>query len=526
MELRPAHRHHAARTAPAHGAARALGPVLLVGLALLVYRPWIAAPFSTLDFGEFLPLLRAHGPVGGFLAVVRYFTGHGRSTWLTYGFISFNWLVVGDWAHGWDLLRFVLMLGVVALAYRLMRRLGCSRTGATAGAALLVVASPAQGAWTRMTGEPLGLAALLGASLLALDYRAARRWLPRAAAIALLVAAAVMAKEVLAVGALPVVVLAACWRPGRGLRPPRLDRRTVAVVGLVSAAVAATAVIVLATLAQVEAGGYAQLYGRAAPTTFRYGLYLRFMGLPLTRTSPDAVRMVAALLGSVAALGWALLLHRARTRDARLLSLLLLLLVPAMGAAVFLPWPAMERFYAFPFSAGPAVLLAVGVTALLRRSRPVWVIAPVAAALALCAAEATAFANEARAVRLVNGDLARELARMPAGDTVFVAVRHVEAHAWMGPGATLQRYLTGVRRMPAHAAPVLVDLHCARAAERLRQSPRRVGVIAYNQDCRQLPAPARVVSRTHEAVDLLLLSRVESPYLVRIWPPTTAAAAP
>jgi hypothetical protein len=51
-------------------------------------------------------------------------------------------------------------------------------------------------------------------------------------------------------------------------------------------------------------------------------------------------------------------------------------------------------------------------------------------------------------------------------------------------------------------------------------------MIAYNQDCRQLAGPARVVSRTHEAVDLLLLRRVESPYLVRIWPPTTAAAAP
>ena len=78
--------------------------------------------------------------------------------------------------------------------------------------------------------------------------------------------------------------------------------------------------------------------------------------------------------------------------------------------------------------------------------------------------------------------------------------------------------------MPAHATPVLADLHCVRAAERLRQSPRPVGMIAYNQDCPQLTGPARVVSRTHGSVDLLALSRSEAPYLVRIWPPTTAAA--
>ncbi|HET7233980.1 MAG TPA: phospholipid carrier-dependent glycosyltransferase, partial [Longimicrobium sp.] len=208
-----------AAAAPRAASARALAaPALLLVAALLVYHPWAAAPLSVLDFSEFLPVLRTPGgPVKHFIDLAHYFAGHGRSAWVTYAWISLNWTLFGDWAVGWDLLRFALMSGVVALSYLFLRRVGCSPLGAGAGAALLVVASPGQEGWTRLTGEPLGLAALLGAALLALGYRGARRWPARALAIALLLALAVLAKEVLAVAALPVLILCACWRPGRGL---------------------------------------------------------------------------------------------------------------------------------------------------------------------------------------------------------------------------------------------------------------------------------------------------------------------
>jgi len=494
---------------------------LLAAVALLVYRPWVAAPFSTLDFSEFLPLLRAPGGVvGHFVILAKYFAGHGRSAWVTYAWISLNWSLFGEWARGWDLLRFALMCGVAGLAWAFLRRVGCSAAGATAGAALLVVGTPAQEGWTRLTGEPLGLAALLGAAMLALGYPAARRWPARAAAIALLLGLAVLAKEVLAVCALPVVLLAVFGLPARGPVKLSLGRRTGAVVALSLLSVGAAALLVVATLRAAPASGYAQSYGHGALNSVRYTLTLQLMGLPISRTLPLPVRVAAALLGSVAALGWALLLHRPQRRDGRLLALVLVLMVPALGAAVYLPWPRVERFYALPFLAGPVVLLGVGVTGLMRRVGPLYALLPVVAGLTLAAADAAAHADEAVAIRQMNGTLARALGTMPGVDTVFVALPRSEfaAQAWQGPGPTLRRYAvaTGVAGVNA---PAVLDADCGEVAARFRGPPRRVAFISYAQACGPLPAGARTVERPYGYLNLLSLRRLPRVARAELWLP-------
>ncbi len=498
-------------------AERAAAPLFLLVLALCVYRPWIAAPFSILDFGEFIPLMRGNGPVDGYAELVRYFAGHGRSTWVTYGWIQLNWLLVGDWAHGWDLLRFALLVGVTWLGYAFMRRLGCSRLGAAIGASLLVVSTPAQGAWTRMTGEPIGLAALLGASMLALEYRTAARWLPRAAAIALLLAVAVLCKEVLAVLTPLVVVLAGCWQRGRGLQRPRLDRRTLGLAALSAAAVAGTAVIVLVTLAGAESAGYANSYGSGTITDLRVEMHWKLMALPLSRTYREPGRLATGLLAAVVALGWALLIHRQRSRDGRLVGMLLLMLVPLLGVAVFLPWPIMEPFYAYPFSAATAVLLGLAATALLRRVHPAWVAAPVALALAVAALDTVARADQARDIRLVNGELARELAKVPAGDTVLVAATTLHRTAWSGPAHTLQRYLGAILLMPKEAQPMLVDVRCSTVAPQMARAPESLRVVTYNQPCMPLPHGTRVIQRRYSYLNLLSFETIESPFSTSLW---------
>lgn len=430
-------------------AERAAAPLFLLVLALCVYRPWIAAPFSILDFGEFIPLLRGNGPVDGYVELVRYFAGHGRSTWVTYGWIQLNWMLVGDWAHGWDLLRFALMVGVTWLGYAFMRRLGCSRLGAAIGASLLVVSTPAQGAWTRMTGEPIGLAALLGASMLALEYR--------------------------------------------------------------------TAAIVLVTLAGAKSAGYANSYGSGTITDLRVEMHWKLMALPLSRTYREPGRLATGLLAAVVALGWALLIHRQRSRDGRLVGMLLLMLVPLLGVAVFLPWPIMEPFYAYPFSAATAVLLGLGATALLRRVHPVWVAAPVALALAVAALDTVARADQARDIRLVNGGLARELAKVPAGDTVLVAATTLHRTAWSGPAHTLQRYLDAILLMPKEAQPVLVDVRCSTVAPQMARAPESLRVVTYNEPCIPLPQGTRVIQRRYSYLNLLSFKTIESPFTVSLW---------
>ncbi|HEU4454877.1 MAG TPA: hypothetical protein VFR81_17575 [Longimicrobium sp.] len=498
--------------------------VLLLA-AVLVYRPWLTAPFSILDFSEFLPILREGGSFGERLAgLVRYFAGHGRSAWVTYAWISLNWSLFGDWSAGWDGMRFALMSGVVALAFAFLRRAGCPPFAAAAGAALLVVATPAQEGWTRLTGEPLGLAALLGAALLALGYQEAPRWAGRAISMALLLGAAVLAKEVLVVCAAPVLALA-LFRRGGGVGWPETSRRNLVLAGAAAAVLAGAAAVVLSTFGATPAEGYAQSYGDGGMNLLRYKAHLRLIGLPLSRTLPDAARVAALLLVTVMAAGWAAHLWDRGRRGSRAAVLLAALSVPVLGALVYLPWPRMERFYAFPFLAGPVVLLAVAVAALARRTHPARVLLPVAAALVLAGFDAAAHADESRAVRQVNAAVAREIGGLRGTDSVYVAVPgHVmPAQAWQGHGPTLRRYAvaTGLASGPA---PAVADVRCEEGIGRWTGAARPAAVVSFAHLCGPLPGATVVIERAHGYVDLLGMRRREKTRRADVGLPRTVVA--
>jgi len=501
-----------------------LAVVLLA--ALLVYRPWVAAPFSILDFSEFLPILREGGSFGERLGgLVRYFAGHGRSAWLTYAWIALNWSLFGDWSTGWDLMRFALMSGVVALAFVFLRRVGCPPLAAAAGAALLVVATPAQEGWTRLTGEPLGLAALLGAALLALGYAEAPRWAGRAIGIALLLGAAVLAKEVLAVCAGPVLALALFRRAGGGVGWPEISRRNLALAGASAVVLAGASAVVLSTFGATPADGYAQGYGAGGMNLIRYQLNLKLIALPLTRTLRGAGRVAAILLVTVAVAGWAVHLEDRGRRAGRAAALLAAVSIPLLGALVYLPWPRLERFYALPFLAGPVVVLAVASAALVRRTHPALVLLPISAALVLAAFDAAAHADESRAVRQVDGALAREIGALRGMDSVYVAVPTVirSAQAWQGTGATLRRYALATG-MASDAAPGVAEVRCEDGMGRWAGARRPAALVSYAHLCGALPGATVVIERRHGYVDLLGMRRLEKSRRADVGLPRTVVA--
>jgi len=496
---------------------------VILAAAFLVYAPWTPAPQSALDFSEFLPLLRLGGGFfGRFGTMVYYYAGHGRASWVTYGWIAANWSFFGDWATGWDLMRAVVMSGTAIVAWVFLRRVGCSAMGAAAGTALLVFTTPAQSAWTRFTSEPLALTALLVAALLALGYREARNWPARAAAMAGLLLFAILAKEVLAVLALPLLLLAVGRQDG-ALRRPRIDRRSLVLFAALTLVLVAAGALILLTLHGARADGYAQAYGSGETGSLTANLGLSL--LPLTLTLPGPARIAAILLGAVAVGGWALLLRPAETRPTRLAALGLALLVPLLGAVVYLPWARSEPFYAFPFLIGGAVVLGMAVTALQRRASPVVVMLPLAAAFALCAADGGMHADLVLAKRIVNGQFARALGSLPPGDTVFMALQAAAepAQAWQGPGPTLRRYAvaTGVA---TETAPPVVDLSCEQAFGRWQRDPRSIAFISYMDYCGMIPGPALVSQAPVRFMDLLHLRPVTMAYRGDLWLPSLADA--
>ncbi|HET7230472.1 MAG TPA: hypothetical protein VFJ16_10755, partial [Longimicrobium sp.] len=306
-----------------------------------------------------------------------------------------------------------------------------------------------------------------------------------------------------------------------------LGTRTWAAAGLFALAVGAAAAVALATLAAAPPSGYAQSYGHAALSPARLLGNLGLIVLPLSRTLAGPAWLSAALLGGVAVLGWAVLLRRAHHRRAYGAALLLALLVPALGAAAYLPWPRMERFYALPFLVGPMVLLGVGVTAAARRFRPLYVLLPLVAGLTLAAADASADADESIAVRQMNGVMARALGAMQGIDTVLVAIPYEEpaALAWQGPGPTLRRYAlaTGVA---GPDAPAVVDVTCSRAAARFQLQPPHVAFISYPGMCGPLPPGALVVDRPYAYMDLLFARSLPRTARADLWLPRAAAPVP
>lgn len=91
------HRPRQAVVVVAKSASHGSMAVLLIALvwsllAVLIYSPFDRQPLDSVDFSEFLPLLRASDSiVGRWSALTEYFASRSRTSVSAYGFIALNY---------------------------------------------------------------------------------------------------------------------------------------------------------------------------------------------------------------------------------------------------------------------------------------------------------------------------------------------------------------------------------------------------------------------------------------------------
>jgi hypothetical protein len=389
---------------------------------------------------------------------------------------------------------------IVAGVYLLLRRLGASRSGSLLAAALFIAGATASPAWIRLTmGEPLGLVAILGASLLATRYQATARWRISGAAIATLLMASLLAKEML-VAFVPFVLLLACSLNARGdFEKVRLTQRNTSVVAL-------TAVVTLTVLLPVAivglragSGAYASDYTVRSLSVVRLlnSLVVILVPVPpamgagqsLAHLSASGAFFVVIAAGLTLARTNHEFRHRCKWLD---LSALMLALV---GALVYLPWPHFQSFYGLPFLLAPAILLAIAVT-VIENSRPEWRWVVYSVCGVIIAQGMFYAAHDARrgiAARVVNGALVHDIAANESADSVVLVMHQVwhGAQAWQGRGPTLARYANAV--LPHRRIPAIREAYCSAAQPMIDQGVGNTLLVSYSTSCGTLEGLSREI---------------------------------
>lgn len=464
----------------------------LAAVAIVIYRPWASRPFDTLDFSEFLPFLRRPGgPWTHLSGMLGYYVGEqGRLNLLSYVALVAKWELFGDHTAWWRWMRVAELMVIVGGVYALARRLGASTFGAVAGASLFVCSRLSGEAWTRLTmGEPLGIGLMLWAMLLACGWREDPS--PhRGARIALLVVGGILAKETVA-GLAPLVWIIAATRDGSGrlgdLLPRRELLRSLLWIGI-PAVLTFGAAAAVALSARGE--GFSTLYGSTHPSVATFvASWQRPWQIQGLQDAPGSWALPANTLLALLSVGGVIAAARRSPGDRRhaLWVTGCAIVLGATYALLYLPWPFLSLYYAMPFLLGPALLLAVALTALEGWSTPTGQVGRIGWALMVLAAFTSTerATHGAIAVEEVNGDLVQALADYRGADSIVVARSQAPLFAWLGTAPRLRRHLlaTGL----ADSMPPMVDRLCRESAELLRRRPAGVVLVSYWHWCGPIP---------------------------------------
>lgn len=486
---------------------------LPLAFAALIYHPWQTLPLDVWDYREFLPILRhATGGWSQFVALLGYYSHHGRMNPLFYAtfVLQYHWFDAD--ASGWQWLRFGWMSLDAVLVVVLARRMGLRVAAGVAAAGLLVTATTATRAWVQLMAEPQALAAILAAAYIAVGYRTATRWWRSAGWIALLVAAAFLSKEV--VGALGVVVLliAVFWQRPLGSEPIA-SRRNVVLAALLAIVALAEALLLLGVRSRPVATGYGMAYGSAPLSLARFGADIVAIMLPV-RPGADA-RLGLLYPGNglaivVLALGVTAYLRR-RKANAHLGRIIALGLLPVViGAAVYLPWPKFDSFYGLPFFVGPLLLYAAAIDALLSEGGVRRVFAVVAVVLIPCygAIAASRSVETAAASLRLNADLARLLGRFAPADTVLVLSPPDGPRALPVKADELREYAGALGWLDSTQAATVEAAPCGRYTPSLASNAPGPVFVSYSYGCGRLPAPVLRIVSEYVWYDWLTLAAV------------------
>lgn len=391
--------------------------------AWLLYRPEIARPFDYVDFPDNILILKAHtGFLDRFQALMAAYQGHGRWSPVTMSLLAAQWSWFEWWTPGWQLLRFTLLGGATGLTYWLCRRLGLSASGASVGAALLVVSPPAVTGWIRLsTAEPVGLLFVLIASILALSPSSrGTSW-----SMAIMLLLLMWTKEIMTASFLLPILLATVVAPRLGSgRDASAERQFTRLVPCIVVFILG-ALPILATYLNAPVGAFATRYGNSSASIgdvigATLTALLPFAPIANGNAMPLLIAVSSLLLLLLA--GWYhTLLRRAPFRRE---ILLLGIALPVTGAVIYAPWPDYLLVYALPFLLAGVLVIGRAVSSLAASTLPSRTVAVTCVGVVLSTSTAQAFndASRTRALHMAVATTVRQVAGIPGIDTVLVAV--------------------------------------------------------------------------------------------------------
>jgi hypothetical protein len=180
--------------------------------------------------------------------------------------------------------------------------------------------------------------------------------------------------------------------------------------------------------------------------------------------------------------------------------------LPAVGVLLYLPWPFFLPFYALPFLVGPALLLAMSVTAVEQQAPGArWAVYVGATGVTLLAAMASAYLSRvAIAQQQVNGDLVHLLPRYASVDSILVAQPFAPQEAWQGWGPALAMYARSVGA--ASRLPPTVNITCGDLPRVLQGRLGNTLVISYSFYCGSVPNATLRLRRVVTFLDYVTLS--------------------
>ncbi len=438
-----------------------------VGLAFVMYRPDRELPFHHLDFSEFLPILQSSASFWERTWKLLEFYGQfGRTNVLPYALLSAKWEWFEWWSPGWQFSRYVLMLGIMVLSYQLLRRLGASVAGATAGSSVFLIAPSATLGWVQLTmAEPLGTLLLLALCLAVLPARRLRadrwRWL----VAGLLTAGILFTKEMLAPTLLLPLGLAMVTDEHGQLARPAFTRHARRFFVLLVVVGVLCLVPIVSVMLAVPSDGYYVRYGESFwPVRQIVSTWLgSFLPLDSAHGLPGrAMQIARPLMLLWLATGCWLFLRRDSERRNYIWLLVLAVLFPLVGALVYAPWPTYLQFYAIPYLIGAAIVVAFALTGF-ERALPRIVTAGAyawwGALLLVGGINAHRFAAYTAASQIATHRLVTRVAGMTAIDSVLVATPHKAIRKWEGAASTLTRYASAVNA----DWPPAQDIACSEA---------------------------------------------------------------
>jgi hypothetical protein len=494
---------------PGGGLAPAAALLLLALIAVVVYRPDVARPFDIRDFSEFLPIMaQGQSALERFDALATYYAGHGRANLLQYAAIVLKWEVFGSWTPGWQWSRALVMAAVIVVCYLLLRRVGATRAGAAAGAAVFLVAPPAAEGWVRLAmAEPVATLLVLGLSLRALDFHRTGSWRREVVLQAAGAGAVLLLKEVLAPIVMVPIGLALFHRGGEAhARRGWLSRRNVALLIALGAVFLATFLLVLLVFLHRSGTAYASPYGSAwqhldaLPAIWLVSL-LPFEPAPSRMNAGWALASVAFLM--VVALGWRAAFAEPPAPIASRHRLRLLfagsLIVPVFGALVYLPWPAYQSFYTLPYLTAGAIVFGMALSALQRALPRSAMVAVVAAGLVLLYGLSGAQVHAARSHAVQHATEAALVAvhrQQGSLDSVFVAAPGSAVTVWEGLPGALHRHGASTGR----PWPPTFRVDCPRP-DAAPAIARRTALVVFSTRCPGFTAARPVVLRVFRYFD-------------------------